>query len=88
MNMNVKLSQTTSTDNRPESSRGNRVILDEQVQPVPEPQASASIPAATWYWLGAVALVAVAVVVAASFYYKSNVNDRRKSRPANDETGM
>ncbi|QQS22729.1 hypothetical protein IPM19_03810 [bacterium] len=72
--------QPAASDDRPESARGNRVILDEQIQSVPQFEESKSIPTTTWYWLGAAVLLVIAFVAASSLYHKSQT-DKFKNTP-------
>lgn len=76
--------QPAAPDNRPESSRGKRVILDEQVQATPNFDEPRSIPTTTYYWLGAIGLIIVAFVVAASMYHRSKT-EKFGDAPAGDD---
>lgn len=64
---------TGSSNALPQTNKGNRVILDQEVQAVPKLEESKSVPVSTYYWLGAVVLLILAFVTAYSMYYKSKV---------------
>lgn len=69
--MNIKLAQT-QVDPRPAPVKGERVILDESVQSVPNIGQEKTISKETYYLLGALVLLIIAGLAIYSLYYKNN----------------